>query len=29
MPEPIDPDHRVAQFVGEEYATHRFSYREP
>ena len=29
MPEPIDPDHRVAQFVGDEYATHRFSYSDP
>lgn len=26
MPEPIDPDHRVAQFVGGDYAPHRFSY---
>ena len=26
MPEPIDPDHRVGEFVGGEYARHRFSY---
>lgn len=26
MPEPIDPDHVVGEFVGGEYAHHRFSY---
>jgi hypothetical protein len=26
MPEPIDPDHVVGEFVGGEYARHRFSY---
>jgi len=26
LPEPIDPDHRVAQFVGPDYAVHRFSW---
>jgi hypothetical protein len=26
MPEPIDADHRVGQFVDGEYAVHRFSY---
>ncbi|MDA8310582.1 MAG: glycosyltransferase family 2 protein [Actinomycetota bacterium] len=26
MPEPIDPDHEVAEFVGGDYARHRFSY---
>ena len=29
MPEEIDPDHRVGQFIGGEYAVHRFSYAEP
>jgi hypothetical protein len=28
MPEPIDPDHRVAEFVGGEFARHRFSYAD-
>ncbi|MGH9099460.1 MAG: glycosyltransferase family 2 protein [Acidimicrobiales bacterium] len=28
MPDPIDPDHRVGEFVGEDYARHRFSYAE-
>jgi hypothetical protein len=26
MPEPIDPDHMVGEFMGGEYARHRFSY---
>lgn len=29
MPEEIDQDHRVGQFVGGEYAVHRFSYAAP
>lgn len=29
MPEAIDQDHAVAQFVGEDYALHRFSYADP
>jgi GT2 family glycosyltransferase len=29
MPEPIDPDHRVGEFVGDDYARHRFSYADP
>lgn len=28
MPEPIDPDHRVGEFVGDDYAEHRFSYAD-
>ena len=28
-PEPIDPAHEVGQFVGTDYAVHRFSYSEP
>ena len=28
MPEPLDPEHRVAQFVDGEYAVHRFSYAD-
>ena len=28
MPEPLDPEHRVAQFVDGEYAVHRFSYAQ-
>lgn len=26
VPEPLDPDHRVGQFVGPDYAVHRFSW---
>ncbi len=26
LPEPLDPEHRVAQFVGPDYAVHRFSW---
>jgi hypothetical protein len=29
MPEPIDPEHRVGEFVGDDYALHRFSYADP
>jgi GT2 family glycosyltransferase len=29
MPEPIDPDHTVGEFVGGDYARHRFSYADP
>lgn len=29
MPEAIDHDHAVAQFVGDDYAVHRFSYGDP
>ncbi len=29
MPEPIDPDHRVGEFHGDDYARHRFSYADP
>jgi len=29
MPDPIDPDHRVGEFVGDDYARHRFSYAGP
>lgn len=29
MPEPIDEEHGVAQFVGEDFAPHRFSYADP
>ncbi|HTX62497.1 MAG TPA: glycosyltransferase family 2 protein [Acidimicrobiales bacterium] len=28
MPEPIDPEHRVGEFVGDDYARHRFSYAD-
>jgi hypothetical protein len=28
MPEPLDPDGKVAQFVGVDYATHRFSWAD-
>ncbi len=28
MPEPLDPEHRVGQFVDGEYAVHRFSYAQ-
>jgi GT2 family glycosyltransferase len=28
MPEPIDPEHRVGEFLGEDYARHRFSYAD-
>jgi len=28
MPEPIDPDHLVGEFVGEDFARHRFSYAD-
>ncbi len=29
MPEPLDPEHRVGEFVGDDYARHRFSYADP
>lgn len=29
MPDPIDPEHRVGEFVGDDYARHRFSYADP
>ena len=29
MPEPIDPGHLVGEFVGDDYARHRFSYADP
>jgi Glycosyltransferase like family 2 len=29
MPDPIDPGHDVAEFVGSDYARHRFSYGDP
>jgi hypothetical protein len=28
LPEPLDPDGRVAQFVDGDYAVHRFSYAD-
>ena len=28
MPEPIDPGHEVGEFVGGDYARHRFSYAD-
>ncbi len=29
MPEAIDPEHRVGEFAGDDYARHRFSYADP
>lgn len=29
MPAALDPDHRVAEFIGDDYALHRFSYSDP
>jgi GT2 family glycosyltransferase len=28
MPRPLDPDHRVAQFIEDQFAEHRFSYSD-